>query len=129
MRNFPIIADAFGISLRPQQDAVGLEKYQNIHCRHTESCISLKCRCGQHFKEERSMLTMDKVHFIRRLYYEQGKNIPTIIAETGYDRKTICKYIDMTDFNTPEPKVKDPVNVNEKVYHLLLKKFTTLVQI
>jgi hypothetical protein len=53
------------------------------------------------------MLTMDKVHFIRQLYYGQGKNIPTIIAETGYDRKTICKYIDMTDFNTPEPKVKD----------------------
>ena len=50
------------------------------------------------------MLTMDKVHSIRQLYYEQGKNIPTIIAETGYDRKTICKYIDMTDFNTPEPK-------------------------
>ena len=38
------------------------------------------------------MLTMDKVHSIRQLYYEQGKNIPTIIAETGYDRKTICKY-------------------------------------
>ena len=51
------------------------------------------------------MLTMDKVHSIRQLYYEQGKNIPAIIAETGYDRKTICKYIDMTDFNTPEPKV------------------------
>ena len=53
------------------------------------------------------MLTMDKVHFIRQLYYGQGKNIPTIIAETGYDRQPSCKYIDMTDFNTPEPKVKD----------------------
>ena len=40
-----------------------------------------------------------------------AKNIPAIIAETGYDRKTICKYIDMTDFNTPEPKVKDPKNI------------------
>ena len=60
------------------------------------------------------MLTMDKVHFIRRLYYEQGK-IPTIIAETGYDRKTICKDIDMTDFNTPEPKVKDPENICPKL--------------
>jgi len=58
---------------------------------------------------------MDKVHFIRRLYYEQGKNIPTIIAETGYDRKTICKYIDMTDFNIPEPKVKDPENICPKL--------------
>ena len=61
------------------------------------------------------MLTMDKVHSIRQLYYEQGKNIPTIIAETGYDRKTICKYIDMTDFNTPEPKVKDPENICPKL--------------
>ena len=61
------------------------------------------------------MLTMDKVHSIRQLYYEQGKNIPAIIAETGYDRKTICKYIDMTDFNTPEPKVKDPENICPKL--------------
>lgn len=58
---------------------------------------------------------MDKVHSIRQLYYEQGKNIPAIIAETGYDRKTICKYIDMTDFNTPEPKVKDPENICPKL--------------
>ena len=58
---------------------------------------------------------MDKVHFIRQLYYEQGKNIPSIIAETGYDRKTICKYIDMTDFNTPEPKAKDPENICPKL--------------
>ena len=61
------------------------------------------------------MLTMDKVHSIRQLYYEQGKNIPAIIAETGYDRKTICKYIDMTDFNIPEPKVKDPENICPKL--------------
>lgn len=58
---------------------------------------------------------MDKVHSIRQLYYEQGKNIPAIIAETGYDRKTICKYIDMTDFNTPEPKAKDPENICPKL--------------
>lgn len=61
------------------------------------------------------MLTMDKVHFIRQLYYEQGKDIPTIIAETGHDRKTVCKYIDMTDFNTPEPEIKDPENICPKL--------------
>lgn len=61
------------------------------------------------------MLTMDKIHFIRQLYYEQGKQIPDIIAETGHDRKTICKYIDMTDFNTPEPKIKDPENICPKL--------------
>lgn len=61
------------------------------------------------------MLTMDKVHFIRQLYYEQGKDIPAIIAETGHDRKTICKYIDMTDFNTPVPKISDPGNICPKL--------------
>lgn len=54
------------------------------------------------------MLAMDKIHFIRQLYYEQGKTIPEIIVETGHDRKTIIKYLDMTDFNTPEPKAQDP---------------------
>lgn len=51
---------------------------------------------------------MDEIHSIRQLYYEQGKTIPEIIAETGHDRNTIIKYLDMTDFNTPEPKVQDP---------------------
>lgn len=44
-------------------------------------------------KKNRSMLAMDEVHSIRQLYYEQGKNIHTTIAETDYDRKTICKNI------------------------------------
>lgn len=61
------------------------------------------------------MIAMDKVYFIRRLYYEQGKTIPAIIEETGYDRKTICKYIDMTDFNMPEPDVRDPDDICHKL--------------
>lgn len=50
------------------------------------------------------MIAMDKVHSIRQLFYEQGKSVSDIAAETGHDRKTISKYLDMTDFNTPEPK-------------------------
>lgn len=61
------------------------------------------------------MLAMDKVHSIRQLYYEQGKDIPTIIAETGHDRKTIVKYLDMTDFNLPEPKPSDPEAICPKL--------------
>ena len=61
------------------------------------------------------MLAMDKVHFIRQLYYEQGKDIPTIIAETGHDRKTIVKYLDMTDFNLPEPEPSDPEAICPKL--------------
>lgn len=68
---------------------------------------------------------MDKVHSIRRLYYEQGKSIPVIIAETGHDRKTICKYLDMTDFNTPGPKIRDPENICPKLeaYKPLIDKW------
>ena len=63
------------------------------------------------FKEERSMIAMDKVHSIRQLFYEQGKSVSAIAAETGHDRKTISKYLDMTDFNTPEHKKEDPENM------------------
>lgn len=51
------------------------------------------------------MLVMDKIHSIRQIYYEQGKNIPKIITKTGHDRKTITKYLDMTVFNVPEQVV------------------------
>ena len=73
------------------------------------------------------MLTMDKVRFIRQLYYKQGKDIPSIIATTGHDRKTICKYIDMTDFNISEPKVKDPENICPKLdnYKSLIDEWLT----
>ena len=45
------------------------------------------------------MFTMDQIHHIRALYYEQGRNISDIAKETGYNWKTIAKYIDKTDFN------------------------------
>ena len=61
------------------------------------------------------MIAMDKVHSIRQLFYEQGKSVSAIAAETGHDRKTISKYLDMTDFNTPEPKKEDPENMCPKL--------------
>ena len=39
------------------------------------------------------MIAMDKVHSIRQLFYEQGKSVSDIAAETGHDRKTISKYV------------------------------------
>lgn len=73
---------------------------------------------------------MDKIHSIRQLYYEQGKTIPEIITETGHDRKTITKYLDMTDFNAPEPVTPDPEGICPKLepykdnrsYHIGYKK-------
>lgn len=61
------------------------------------------------------MLAMDKIHSIRQLYYEQGKTIPEIIIETGHDRKTITKYLDMTDFNAPEPVTPNPEGICPKL--------------
>lgn len=61
------------------------------------------------------MIAMDKVHSIRQLFYEQGKSVSAIAAETGHDRKTISKYLDMTDFNTPEPKKEDSENMCPKL--------------
>ena len=52
------------------------------------------------------MLTMDQIHHIRQLFYEQGKNISEITQETGLSWKTVRKYVDQTDFNQPEPEAK-----------------------
>ena len=54
------------------------------------------------------MLTMDQIHGIRQLYYEQGlTNISEIARTTGLNWKTVAKYIDMTDFNNPDPMPSD----------------------
>ena len=47
--------------------------------------------------------TMDQIHHIREMYYQQDKNISQIASETGLNRKTISKYVDMEDFNSPHP--------------------------
>src|SRR5699024_11517928 len=87
--------------------------------KHPLQAYSTFCILGMSlqttFKEERSMIAMDKVHSIRQLFYEQGKSVSAIAAETGHDRKTISKYLDMTDFNTPEPKKEDPENMCPKL--------------
>ena len=50
------------------------------------------------------MTTMDQIHHIRELYYEQDRKISEIAAKTGLNRKTVTKYVDMTDFNPLAPK-------------------------
>jgi len=45
------------------------------------------------------MLTMTQVDIIRMLYYGQGKIITEVSRETGYDRKTIRKFINQESFN------------------------------
>ena len=54
------------------------------------------------------MLAMDLVHDIRKAYNFQGMNITEIANKFHVDRKTVSKYLDMTDFNDPEPMPKEP---------------------
>ena len=44
---------------------------------------------------------MDQIHSIRAMFFEQGKNISEIAAATGFNWKTVAKYVDMEDFNQP----------------------------
>jgi len=49
------------------------------------------------------VLTITQVHYIRKLYYEKGKNYAEIARATGHNHRTIKKYIEKTDF-TETPK-------------------------
>ena len=49
------------------------------------------------------MTTMDQIHRIRELYYEQDKNLNEIAIIMNCDWRTVRKYVDMENFNTPLP--------------------------
>lgn len=51
------------------------------------------------------MTTMDQIHRIRELYYEQDKNLKEIAIIMNCDWRTVRKYVDMEDFNSPPPKL------------------------
>jgi transposase len=56
------------------------------------------------------MLTMTQIDSIRKMYYEQGKNISEISKITENDRKTVRNYIGKDDWNLsppPAPGTKD----------------------
>jgi transposase len=50
------------------------------------------------------MLTMDIIHDTRFRFFVKGENISQIADELKLDWKTVRKYVDMTDFNKPDPK-------------------------
>ena len=51
------------------------------------------------------MLTMDMIHDIRFRFFVKGENISQIAHVLHLDWKTVQKYVDMTDFNEPAPKL------------------------
>jgi transposase len=56
------------------------------------------------------MLTMTQVKNIRKMYFEEGKNISQISSETGHCRKTVRGYLSKEDWNEEIPKVKKKNN-------------------
>ncbi len=53
------------------------------------------------------MTTMDQIHRIRMLYYEQDKNLTEIAAIMNLDWRTVRKYVDCNDFNTAPPTIQE----------------------
>ena len=49
------------------------------------------------------MFTMDQVHTIRELYYNQGLSMAEVAEKVGCNWKTVRKYIDQEDFSPPKP--------------------------
>ncbi len=47
------------------------------------------------------MLTMEKIEDVRCRYFVKGEKIVHIATDLNLDRKTVQKYVDMTDFNEP----------------------------
>jgi len=68
------------------------------------------------------MLSMTQIKDIRKMYFEEGKNISQIARETGHDRKTVRAYLDKEDWNQELPKVK-----KEKPFRNLIHTSMTLM--
>ena len=54
------------------------------------------------------MLKMKEIETVRKMFFEEGKNISDIEKESGFDRKTIRKYLTKDDFR------KEPLQDNPK---------------
>ncbi len=52
------------------------------------------------------MLTMTQIQDIRKMYFEEGRNISQIARETGHDRKTVREYLNKENWNKELPKVR-----------------------
>lgn len=68
------------------------------------------------------MTTMDQIHRIRQLYYEQGKNLTDIATIMDMDWRTVRKYVDMEDFNLP-----DPVPDKERIHESKLDPYKSVI--
>ena len=59
------------------------------------------------------MTTMDQIHRIRELYYEQGKNLIEIAIIMNCDWRTVRKYVDMENFNSDPPAPQETEHISK----------------
>lgn len=73
------------------------------------------------------MFTMDQVHTIRELYYNQGLNMAEVAAKVGCNWKTVRKYIDQEDFSLPKPVPESEVVHESKLdpYKAMIDQWLT----
>ena len=61
------------------------------------------------------MFTMDQVHTIRDLYYNQGLSLTDIAKKLNCDWRTVRKYVDQEDFSPPAPVPKGKIQHESKL--------------
>ena len=61
------------------------------------------------------MFTMDQVHTIRDLYYNQGLNLTEVAEKVGCDWRTVRKYVDQKDFSPPVPIPESEIHHESKL--------------
>ena len=61
------------------------------------------------------MFTMDQVHTIRDLYYNQGLSLTDIAKKLNCDWRTVRKYVDQEDFNPPVLKPENEISHESKL--------------
>lgn len=61
------------------------------------------------------MTTMEQIHRIRELYYEQDKNLKEIAIIMNCDWRTVRKYVDKDNFNTDPPIPKEKYSKESKL--------------
>ena len=68
------------------------------------------------------MYTMDQIHTIRDLYYNQGLNLTEVAKKMKCDWRTVRKYVDLEDFSPPKP-----VPESEVIHQSKLNEFKPLI--
>lgn len=68
------------------------------------------------------MYTMDQIHTIRDLFYNQGLNLKEVAEKMNCDWRTVRKYVDLEDFSPPKP-----VPESEVIHQSKLDEFKPLI--